>query len=355
MLKENPCLNNLKKYISGKAIQEKKLIKLNANENPYGINLDSKSISNLLQKCNHYPSLSTSTLKKSIAALHNINQNQISVTNGSDEVLALINLAYLNEKSVVITSQNTFSQYEFMANLANAKLKTVSLKKDYQQNLDEILIEANKHQESCCCIASPNNPTGIAINPKDLKSFLDRYPRNSAVILDQAYEEYNEKNQETKPHELLSNYRNLIIMRTFSKAYGLAGFRIGYALSSPKIIENLEKVKQPFNVNKPAIAAAIQQLEDINFIKKTRKLNNIQKIKIEEFFKKNHISYLKSDANFHYIDLKKCAKTFCEKMEENGVLVRDLSHFGFKSCIRVSIGTEEENIKFMEAFLKCKN
>lgn len=347
-------LDNIEQYVPGsarKSLSENNIddiVKLSSNENPFGSPLSPSSYNQLLSYIHEYPDLATSKLPSILSKKLGVSQSNIIYVNGSDELLQLISLAYLDTKSKILSIAHTFSQYKFMSQISGSKYHELSLNINGYINVDDLLEKIIDQKIQCVCLASPNNPTGVSFSFAEILRLLSSIPEDVLFVLDQAYIEFDENYASWDIAKIISNFPNVLIMRTFSKAYGLAGARIGYGIANDQICTILNKVKQPFNVNAFAIKAAEFALSNQSFFQKTISNNFKQKQLLYESFNELGISYFKSSANFVCIKLPFDSKNFVNFLKKNYVLVRPLHSFGLPCYLRVSIGLDYQNQKFID-------
>jgi len=346
-------------YQPGKPIDEVKrelglrdVIKLASNENPLGpapaaVNAINKAIKDI----NRYPDGSCFYLKKTLARKFRLKPSNFIVGNGSDEILDIIVKTFLNEDEEAITSKTTFLEYEIVSQANGRRIRTVPLV-DFKYNLQAIK-KAISPKTKLVFIANPNNPTGTYVNKKEVAKFLEGLPKNLIIVFDEAYLEFVDKKDFPKTIELINN-KNIIVLRTFSKIYGLAGLRVGFGVARESFIAAMERVRQPFNVNSLAQSAALGAFNDPGFVKKTRNLVLREKRFLYWALDKMGIDYIPSVANFILINLKKDALTIFKKMLKQGVIVRDMLPYGLKNYIRVTIGTHKENTRFINVLKEVK-
>ena len=248
-------------------------------------------------------------------------------------------------------SEPDFLIYELAAKAAGAKIVSVPAR-DFKTDLKKIKIAIN-NSTKLIFLSNPNNPLGSYLNQNEIEDFLEDIPENVILVFDQAYAEFVQTDDYAQMFEFLNN-RNLILLRTFSKFYGLAGLRIGYGISSPQFIEYLNRVRLPFNVNYLAQQAAVAVLEDEPFLKRTKEVVKEGKKYICKSLEERKFFYIDSATNFVTIDVQQDGREFCKEMLNYGIIVRDLRPYKLDNFVRVTIGTKEENEKFIEALLKIK-
>ncbi len=348
---------NIEDYKPGKSIDslekgcgKKKPIKLASNENPLKVSKKViKAIKDSLNKINRYPDNSAEILTEKLSQKFSVDTSSIIIGNGSDDIISMLCQAFLDSESKVIMSESSFSMYEICSLIQGAKIVKVPLKKDsYETNLNEIHAKISKDVR-IIFLTNPNNPTGLAIEEKELENFLKTVPENIVVVIDEAYIEFSCAKSAVN---YLKSFKNIVVLRTFSKVYGLAGLRVGYGFMASDIAKVLNKVKIPFSCNNLAQVGAIAILEDKEFFDETIKIiKEGKKFFISEFEKLN-LKYIKTEANFFMIDIKRNADAFCDKMLQEGIAIRSMSAYNLPTSIRVTIGTKKENLSFIKTFKK---
>lgn len=341
-------LQKLKDYVPGKSIQEvkaqyklDKIVKLASNENPLGVPVKSQEaigvhISQLFQ----YPQGNSPELRDALSSKLQIDSNQLVFSNGSDEMVQMVCNAYLEPGEVTLCSEHTFSEYKFSTLVCGGVYETVPLK-NWCYDLDAML-QAITPNTKLVFICNPNNPTGTWRNHQDIINFLDQVPAHVMVVVDEAYVEYAVDSTFPKLLAQLSIRQNLIILRTFSKLYGLAGLRVGYAISNSQVISQINKVKQPFNVNRLAQIAAEAALTDIDHIASSLQVNSEGMIRVQSFLAEMGWEFLETQANFIAFNLGNKAVDYVKKLESQGMIIRSLASFHLDEWVRLTIGTEEE-------------
>ena len=347
-----PSINEIAKYVPGesKISGTKNVIKLSSNESPFNIPKKIYKIAtNLIEKSNLYPDGDSTLLKLSISKKFKINKNQIICGNGSDDILSLITQVFGREGSEVICSEYGFIYYPIISKVAGARV-IVAKSKNLSISCENIIKKISK-KTKIIFIANPNNPTGSVILKNKLKSFLKKVPKNIIVVIDGAYAEFVTDKSFSDGVDLINTFENIIITRTFSKIFALAGLRLGWAYSSRPIIEILEKVRGPFNVNLFAQKIGALILEEKNFLKKSITHNNFWQKKVTEVVNSLGLEAKKTYANFVLIkiDKKKFYKSVILKLLiKNKILIRDLNSYGLDEFIRVSIGSSKQMTKFLQ-------
>ncbi len=344
-------------YKAGKPIEEtkrelglKSIIKLASNENPLGV--CPKAIRAIIKnagKVNRYPDSQGFYLRNRLAKNLGVSLYSVVLGNGSDEIIDIVIKTFVEEDENIITADITFLEYEIIAGVNGRKIIKVPLK-DFKYDLEAMKKRINL-KTKLIFIANPNNPTGTYVGKDEMEKFIKGLPKNVLLVLDEAYDTFIDVNDFPFGLRYIKD-KNVIVLKTFSKAYGLAGLRIGYAVAHHKFSAFMEKARQPFNVNSLAQAAALASLEDKNFLKKTRKVVLDGKRYLCQNLKRLGIHYIPSVANFILIDVKRSGREVFKEMLRRGVIVRDMQQYGLKTFIRVTIGIPAENRRFIEVLKK---
>ncbi|MDD5195746.1 MAG: histidinol-phosphate transaminase, partial [Candidatus Omnitrophica bacterium] len=311
-----------------------------------------KDILKELSNINRYPESSCFYLRRQLAKNNAVGTEQIVFGNGSDELITLTLRAFTDRDDEVIIAYPTFLMYEIQANACGAQVVRVPLK-NFRYSLSDIAASVTA-KTKIIFIANPDNPTGTYITHTQLENFINKIPRNILLYLDEAYFEFAPADF-PRSKELLARRGNIVIARTFSKAYGLAGLRIGYGITSPQIASSLNTIREPFNINRFAQVAAVAGLKNKAFLKKVTSLVAREKKYFYAQFEKLGISFVESAANFILVDFHTEAKAFCDYLLKNGIIVRELSGWGFKNFFRVTISTHKENKKFITLLAKYRS
>jgi histidinol-phosphate aminotransferase len=328
-------------------LDERKIVKLASNENPLGVSPKAKAaIKRRLAELARYPDGNAFELKEALSRRYGVPQECIVVGNGSNDLLELAAAAFLAPGRAALYSQHAFAVYP-LATQARGAEGIVVPAKDYAHDL-EAMLAAITPETRLVFIANPNNPTGTFATGTELGNFLANVRRDVAVVVDEAYSEYLPSELRYDSVALLRKHPNFIVTRTFSKVYGLAGLRVGYGLMHPDVADLLNRVRQPFNVNSLALAAAAAALEDGKFVAKSAKMNRLGLQRLERALKALGLETIPSFANFISFRVSR-AKTVYEKLLRLGVIVRPLSGYDMPDHLRVTIGTPKENDKFLKA------
>lgn len=346
-------IKNLQAYQPGKPIEalERELgitniIKLASNENPLG---PSAAVLEVLQRglktITRYPDGYELTAK--LAKYLNVDTGQITLGNGSNQILNVIAQTFLSSQHNAIVSAHAFIVYPIAVKMLGAGLKTIPAK-NWGHDLEAMAAAIDDHTRMVF-IANPNNPTGTWNNSGEIRSFLQKVPSDVIVVLDEAYTEYVTTSDYESGMNLLSKHPNLIVTRTFSKAYGLAGLRVGYAVSSQQIADLLNRVREPFNVNNLALLAAQTALDDAAYLQKSRELNTAGMQQLEKGFQQLGLTYIPSIGNFIAVEFEQDAMALYNRLLKEGVIVRPVGVYDMPKHLRVSIGLPEENQRFLDA------
>lgn len=343
-----PAVKDLKDYIPGQNPTSPGVVKLASNENPFGPS--PKALAAIEQEAKNlhiYPDQKALLLRDALAKKLEIEAENIIIGNGSDELLQIAAATYLKPGEEVILSTNTFNVYEFVARLFDGKPVFVPLN-NFEQDLDA-MARAISPKTKMIFICNPHNPTGTYLSASKLMLFLDKVPDNILVMLDEAYSEFAEAADFPQSVDLIKSGKNILVLRTFSKYYGLAGLRVGYGLANKDLIHSLFRTKLPFNVGRLAQVGALAALTDKDFLAKTYQNNSAGKKDLYAGLDKLGLKYKKTEANFIFIHLPRSADEVFLALMKAGVIIRPLTSFALPAAIRVSIGTPEQNKKFMQA------
>lgn len=342
-------LKTLKPYQPGKPIDKvkkeyklTKVVKLASNENPFGCSkLVSKALTQYFDQLAIYPDGYAAELRSKLATHLNVDEKQIIFGNGSDEVVQIICRSYLHNGTNTVMATPTFPQYRHNAVIEGAEIREIHLVNG-EHDLNNML-KAIDEKTKVVWVCNPNNPTGVYIPEAKLIEFIEQVPKHVLIVLDEAYFEYVTKEDYPNSIQLLNNYPNLIILRTFSKAYGLASLRIGYGIAHQHIIEEIEPAREPFNTNTFAQKAAFVALSDQEFIDYCRKENEKGLMQYYEFCREYQLSYFPSQGNFILIDFNQDADVLFEELMKRGYIVRSGKALGFPTSLRITVGSKEQN------------
>jgi histidinol-phosphate aminotransferase len=356
-----PGVAGLMPYQPGKPLDELEreygisdAVKLASNENPLSASPKvMAAVQSELGELARYPDGNSFNLKNALSQKHGVELNQIIVGNGSNDILELIARAVVTPEHEVIFSEHSFAVYPIATQAVGGKA-VVAPAKNWGYDLDAIA-QRITDMTRVIFIANPNNPTGTWLPKAEVKAFLDKVPAHVLVVMDEAYHEYVGEAQYGSAMEWVNDYDNLIVTRTFSKAYGLAAVRVGYSVSHAKVADLLNRVRQPFNVNSLAQAAAVAALEDQAHIDAGVKLNNEGMAQLVVAFDEMKLDYIPSVGNFVCVDVKRPAAEVNELLLREGVIVRPVANYGMPTHLRITIGLAEENARFITALKKVLN
>lgn len=355
-----PFLKTLPTYQPGRPIEEvarelnlpvDSIIKVASNENPFGPSpLAMAAMQKAIPSVNLYPDGNAFYLKQKLAAKLGVEPANLVLGNGSNEIIEFVGHALLGSATDIVVSQYCFAIYPIVAKMFGANVVTVPAKK-YGHDLPAML-RAITSRTRIVFVANPNNPTGTLASREELIKFVNEVPDNVLLVMDEAYIEFLEDPVDLIPLIRLGTRKNLILLRTFSKIYGLAGLRIGYGIGNSELISALEKIRQPFNANLLAQTAALAALDDDDHVRKTR-ANNFAGL---EFFaqalRELKLEYVPSSANFILVRVGNGAKVF-DAMQKLGVITRPMGGYQLPEWIRISIGTRQENERCLSALKKA--
>lgn len=328
-------------------IEEAGIVKLASNENPLGV---SPKATTALRAAMHdiarYPDGNGFVLKDAISRRFGVSHTQIVLGNGSNDVLELVARAFLSPGAATVFSQHAFAVYPLVTQATGATGITVPAR-EFGHDLDAMRA-AITASTRLVFIANPNNPTGTLLGKEALLAFIRSVPDHVLVVLDEAYDEFLPDNRKSEAIDWMGELPNLVITRTFSKAFGLAGLRVGYALAQPDVADVMNRVRQPFNVNNMALVAAAAALNDDEFVRRSRDMNDAGMAQIVSGAKKLALGYIPSFGNFVSINVGNASEVF-HGLLKKGVIVRPVANYGMPQFLRVSIGLEHENEKFLKS------
>lgn len=354
----NEGIKGLHPYQAGKPVDELErelgitdIVKLASNENPLPLPASvTAAVAQEMKDLARYPDSNGFYLKEALAAKLGVSSNQVTLGNGSNDVLELIARIFVSPQHEVVFSDHAFVVYPLVTQAIGATPVSVKAK-NWGHDLDA-MADAITDKTRLVFIANPNNPTGTFLSTAELEAFLEKVPSDVIVVLDEAYYEYVPKSERSPSIEWLSRYTNLVVSRTFSKAYGLAGLRVGYAVSHPQVADLMNRLRQPFNVNSISLKAAQAVLNDADFLAESVNTNKRGMQQITAYFESAGLDFIPSYGNFVTFDVGRCGGSGAEvyeKLLRLGVIVRPIGGYGLPNHLRVSIGTEAENQKFIQA------
>lgn len=328
-------------------IPEASIVKLASNENPLGMSLFAKDAAMAaLATIERYPDGNGFELKSALSARFGVKHDQIVLGNGSNDVLELVARAFLAPGASAVFAQHAFAVYPLAINAAGARGIQVPAK-DFGHDLDA-MAAAIEPDTRVVFIANPNNPTGTFVPGEAVEAFLARVPADVLVVLDEAYTEYLSDAQRYDSLQWLERFPNLLVSRTFSKAYGLAGLRVGYGIGNAQVIDLMNRVRQPFNVSSVAMAAAAAALGDEEFLARSAEINRRGMAQITEALAALSLEWIPSAGNFVTFNVGDAATVNLALLKQ-GVIVRPIAGYGLPEWLRVSIGLPEENARFIAA------
>ena len=342
---------NIESYRPGKSTlgKIKNLIKLSANESALGVSSRVKKINLKNLNIEKYPDSKCKALRNQIAKNFRCDFNKIICGSGSDEIIQMICQLFLNKNDEVILPKYSFLMYRIYAKIVGAKI-IFSKEKNFKICVDDIIAKTSS-KTKIVFLANPNNPTGTYLNFKELKNLRKKLNKKILLVIDDAYFEYMTQKDYVSGLKLFKNNNNVFILRTFSKVYGLASLRVGWGYGSKKIIDELYKIKPPFNVNRIAQLSAIESLKDYKFIKKSVRHNFNWSVKIKKFLENKNIKTNQIAANFFLLDFDSCKKSanyVAKKLENKGIILRSMENYKMKNKLRMTIGSTTQNIKFIK-------
>lgn len=348
-------VGSIKPYVPGKPIREVKeeyglesIIKLASNENPLPVPETVKeALTREMENINLYPDGATRSLRAKVAKKLDVGEDMLTFGNGSDGVLKVIAETFLDNDSSVILSHPSFVEYKFVSQIMGCNMIRVCVS-DYQHNLKGML-EAVTSETEMIFLTSPDNPSGTIIKREKLEWFLNELPDDIIVVLDEAYYEFVQDGEYPDGIDYVKEGYPVIVLRTFSKAYGLAGLRLGYAITCPEMKELLMKVRDPFNVNRLAEEAGKAVLADDDFLPQVIENNEQGKEYLYGEFERLGLDYVSTHSNFILVKVDVDSMELFEGMLERGVIIRPGDPLGYPEHIRVTIGLPEENEKFISA------
>ncbi len=351
------AVTRMKPYVPGKPVEDVQrelgitdLVKLNQNENPLGPSPKAVAAAVQAMSLAHtYPEGSSRVMRERLSRLWDLPADHFIVGNGSDEVFRLLAETYLEPGDKIVVPHPSFAGYPLVAELMGAEVVRVPLV-DGTMDLPAMAAAAAETGASMIFLCRPNNPTGAVFAEEALRAFMPTVAPNVIVVVDEAYREFDQTQFDSRA--LVVEYPNVVVTRTFSKIYGMAGFRLGYGVGRPELFAPFYTVRDPFSVNNLAVAAGLAALEDTEHLGRTQVLTNEGKQYLYSLFERLKLSYVKSEANFILFDVGRPASEVYDAMLRRGVLLRPCGSFGLPTCLRVTVGTAEENQRFGQALLE---
>jgi len=335
-------------------LDEAKIVKLASNENPFGVPESARAaMAQAAADLGRYPDANGFELKAALAARYDVPADWITLGNGSNDILEIAAHAFVQKGESVVYSQYSFAVYALATQGVGGRAIVVQAK-DYGHDLDA-MAAAIEGDTRLVYVANPNNPTGTFIPAQQIEAFLQKVPGNVVVVLDEAYNEYLAPEYQFESSQWVRKYPNLIVSRTFSKAYGLAGLRVGFAIAQPAVTDLMNRIRQPFNVNSLAQAAAIAALNDKAFLEKGAQNNAEGYKQLTAAFEELGLQYVPSFGNFVLVkvgDDEGAGARVNLALLKQGVIVRPVGNYGLHQWLRISIGLPEENAAFIAALRK---
>ena len=355
MLKPKPSIETIQPYQGGKPIEEVQrelgitdIIKLASNENPLGPSpLAVQAIAESATQVHLYPDGNAYYLKRYLAQHLGISPESLILGNGSNDVLQLIAEAYLAPNDEVIYAAGAFVVYSLVTKLCSATAVVVPMVND-THNLSA-MAAAITDKTKVIFIANPNNPTGTMVTADETAAFMEQVPEDVLVVFDEAYYEYVARSDYPQTLPYVLEPRNVVITRTFSKIYGLAGLRIGYGIAPPSLVETLNRVRQPFNCNLVGQAAARAALKDTAHVKESQKSNTAGKAFLYKAFDDMGLRYIQTEGNFIMLHVPQSGADIADALLRQGIIVRPMVGYGYPNAVRVTIGTQQENERLIKA------
>ncbi len=358
MIKPNPSIEDLIPYVPGKPIEELErelgigdAVKIASNENPLGPSpLAVRAMEKALWSVNRYPDSDSFYLKRALSARLGVEPENIILGNGSNEVLELVARTYLREGDEVIMGEHAFIVFPIVTQAVGAK-RVPSPMPDLKHDLKDMYSRITPRTR-VIFIANPNNPTGTKVGRDELQWFLDSVPEEIIVVVDEAYFEYVLDPDYLDTTTYLGRRKGLVTIRTFSKIYGLAGLRVGYGIADGEVISFMNRVREPFNINSLAQVGALAALDDADHRERSRRVNAEGLRFLTEKLNEMGLGVPPSYTNFVLVDFNQDAAPLYRALLREGVIVRPVEEYGLKTHLRVSVGTGEENARFIEALRK---
>ncbi len=354
-------VQQLTPYQPGKPVEElerelgiSNSIKLASNENPLGPSpLALKAIQTVSSSINYYPDGGGFALGSKLAEKHQVDISNITLGNGSNDILELVTRAFLTPQHSAVFSEHSFAVYPIVVQAVGARANVAKAYPEDHESMPlghdpEALLSQIDETTRLIFIANPNNPTGTWLLPDVLEQLFEKIAENVIIVLDLAYTEYMDEAVKPRTTQWLQRFPNLVITQTFSKVYALAGLRIGYSISNLEIADVLNRVRQPFNTNILAQAAALASLDDGEHVAKSVEMNNAGKSYLQNAFADMGLKYLPTMGNFISVNVAQDGMALYEKLLQQGVIVRPVANYAMPEYLRITIGTQQQNERFIE-------
>jgi len=352
-------LNKIDTYKPGKPIEQVvrelnlkgEIIKLASNENPLGTSpLAILAIKKALKESFLYPDDDCFYLKQKLAGRVGVEEDNLFIGNGSVEVLHLVTLAYIDPEHSAVASEGSFIWFKIAASIAAAELIEVPMR-NYTHDL-KAMLAAVKENTRLLYIVNPNNPTGTIVTRSEVDELFKQLPDSILVVMDEAYYEYIDDPIFPDSLKYFREGKNIIILRTFSKIYGLAGVRLGYAIAKKEIISSLAKLRISFNVNRLSQVAGIAALDDYEHVRRGKETNDAGKAYLSDAYRKLGLFYLPTHSNFFFVDFGKDSQIVFEALQRQGIITRTIKEYGFPNALRITIGTQKQNERLIRTLKK---
>lgn len=356
MIEARDFVRRINPYKPGKPMEEVarelnlsgEIIKLASNENPLGTSpLALAAMKKALKETYLYPDDNCFYLKNKLASRHGVEPGNIFIANGSVELLPLIALAYLGQGSSAVVSEGAFIWFKIAVSIADGELREVPMK-NYTHDL-EAMRAAISENTKLVFIANPNNPTGTMVSVDDVDRFMESMPDHVLVVMDEAYYEYVKSPAYPDSFKYLRRGRDILILRTFSKIYGLAGARLGYGVAKEEIISSLMKLRISFNASRISQIAGMAALDDSDFVERSRQVNEEGKEFLYEAFRKLGLFFIPTFGNFIFVRFDGDSQPVFEALQRTGIITRTVKEYGFPQALRITIGTERQNRNLVKA------
>lgn len=358
-MKISPFIQNLKPYVAGKSIEAvqreyglKEIVKLASNENALGPNPKILEVAKkALSEIHRYPDASYIDAKKTIAQHFKIQPNNVTLGNGSNELIDMLIRVFCEpNQDEILISQASFIAYKVCAHVNRVNVTEVPVKPNFQMDI-QAMANALTEKHKIIFLPNPNNPTGMYISKKELEPLLNKVKGRGDVLLviDEAYNEFVRAEDYPNAQNLFKEFKNIVVLRTFAKVHGIAGLRLGFMMADPHIVDLLERIRLPFNVSNVAASIIDVALNDSEYVKKSQSIVWEGLEYFESELKKMGLDYCPSQGNFIFFDLKADSSFIFEELLKKGVILRPVKNYGFPTHMRMSVGTMAENKKAIES------
>jgi histidinol-phosphate aminotransferase len=350
-------ISKIQQYEPGKPVEvlqrelflKGEFLKMASNENPLGPSpLAIEAIRKSLQEIHLYPDNCCHSLKEKLSDRLDVSPQNLRIGNGTTELILLLGMVLLNPEDSLVMSQSSFIMAKIVTQIMDCRLVEIPLK-EYLHDLDAIL-DAIREETKMIYVDNPMNPIGTMVTHREMIKFLKRVPEDVVLVLDEAYHDYVNHADYPESLSFIREGKNVVVLRTFSKMYGLAGLRVGYCVAQQELIQAMDNVSPPFSVNRFGQVGAAAALEDSEHVERTREMNERGKIFLCQHFEEMGVFYIPSMTNFVTIDTKVDARELAKTLLNRGIIVRPLNMYGQPTFLRVTIGTPDQNRRFMKEF-----